>query len=159
MLTDWQKRWPNFRVEEILSPTQQQLFERKGVIPYSFRALDKLQEFRRFVDRPFLVNQGPLNGGLRRRGARSLKEVYDINRETRGAARAWEYSFHLWCAFDISVPGMEPYELWEKARLFGKWGGIGLYNTFVHVDDRDYFGMPAIWDARYSKEKGKEGAE
>jgi hypothetical protein len=146
--------WPNFKVEEVLSPTQLQLFERKGVFPYSFRALDKLQEFRTFVGLPFLIN----HGSLERRGARSMKDVFEINSQTRGRERAWEWSFHLWCAFDISVEGMSPMDLYEKAIDFGKWGGIGIYNTFVHVDDRDWFDMPQRWDARYSLDKDKREA-
>lgn len=146
-MIQWSDRWPDFKPEELLSPTQLKLYEVKGVFPYSFRALDKLQAFRRFVGAPFLVNHEK----LLRRGARSPREVFDINSETRGNDRAWEYSFHLWCAFDISVPGMPTIDLFAKALAFGQWGGVGIYNTFVHCDDRDYFVGPARWDARYPK--------
>lgn len=152
MSDKWADRWPDFKIEEILSPDQLSLFNRKGVFPYSFRALDKLQAFRRFVDKPFLIN----HMGLQRRGSRSMREVFSINSDTRGKDRAWEYSFHLWCAFDISVDGLSPMELFEKAIGFGQWGGVGLYNSFVHCDDRDHFGPVAHWDARYSKNKDAE---
>lgn len=147
-ITIWAERWPDFKVEEILSPQQLKLFRVKNIFPYSFKALDKLQEFRRFVDKPFLIN----HGDLQRRGARSTKEVYEINADTRGAERAWEYSFHLWCAFDIAVDGMTPGQLYSTALAFGKWGGVGIYNWGVHCDDRDSL-IPgtATWDGRYPK--------
>lgn len=142
---EWVERWPDFKPEEILGPDQLKLFESKGVFPYSFRSLDKLQLFRRFVDKPFLINHGELLS----RGARSMTNVWAINSQTRGKDRAWEYSFHLWCAFDISVPGMNAKDLFNEAIEFGQWGGVGLYSNFVHCDDRDHFGLPARWIVKY----------
>lgn len=142
-------RWPAFKIEEILGPDQLDLFKRKGVFPYSFRALDKLQAFRESFGMPFIIN----HGDQMLRGARSMTNVWAINAQTRGKPRAWEYSFHLWCAFDISVNGIAPEQLYKAALNFGQWGGVGLYNTFVHCDDRDYFTFPASWDARYPKPK------
>lgn len=147
--TTFKNRWPDFKIEEILGTDQLDLFKRKGVFPYSFRALDKLQCFREKVGKPFLIN----HGHMMRRGSRSMTEVWDINSQTRGRARAWEYSFHLWCAFDITALGISNEELYRMAVDFGSWGGVGLYNEFVHCDDRDYFELPARWDARYPKVK------
>ena len=154
----WSDRWPDFKIEEVLSPIQLKMVQEKKQFPYPFEALDTLQEFRNFIGMPFLINHGE----LQRRGARSMQEAYDINLATRGKqnpARAWEYSFHLWCAFDISVNGMTSKELFLKALVFGKFGGVGLYDTFVHCDCRvgkilkmgdDYVftGEKETWDAR-----------
>lgn len=148
---DWAKRWPDFKVEEILSPDQLSLLRTKKVFPYSFASMDTLQEFRNFIGKPFLINHGT----LLRRGARSMNEAYDINLTTRGKqnrARAWEYSFHLWCAFDITVEGMSSLELFTLAIQFGKWGAIGLYDSFIHCDNRDSLsGEIVTWDARSYK--------
>ena len=145
---DWKKRWPHFTQEELFSPDQLFLIKTKGVFPYSFRSLDKLHKFREFVEAPLIIN----NSGHKRRGARSMGEVYEINRETRGKLRGWEYSFHLWCAFDVSSTKLSSLELYHKALDFGQWGGIGLYDTFVHLDDRDSLsGSVALWDLRATK--------
>ena len=147
-LSDWSSRWPSFTLAEVLSDDQLKLFKSKGVFPYSFKALDKLQDFRNFIDAPLLIN----HGGSMRRAARSMKDVYEINRETRGKERGWEYSFHLWCAFDLTCPGKPSTELFSLAKDFGLWGGIGLYDTFVHCDDRSIFGdSPTTWDFRTKK--------
>lgn len=144
---EWSKRWPDFKVEEVLSNDQLFLLDTKGVFPYSFRALDKLQAFRSFCDAPLQVNAL----GKRRRGSRSLHEIYEINRETRGKERGWDYSFHAWCAFDVSSTSISVPDLYRLAVSFvhgalGAWGGIGLYKTFIHVDDRDVLnGKQTIW--------------
>ena len=144
----WHERWPHFQPAELLSPTQLTLFETKGVIPYSFRAIDKLEAFRGFLKTTVIVN----HLGLHLRGARSLKEVFDTNTKTRGPSEEWGYSFHLWCAFDVNVPGLTPLEVKEAALRSRLWGGIGLYDTFTHIDDRDHiFGGPALWDYRTKK--------
>lgn len=147
-LDNWAKRWPSFKPEEILSPTQLILFNSKGVFPYSFRAIDKLQTFRDFVAKPLKVN----HLGLNKRGARSLWEVYQTNRESRGNEEGWGWSFHLWCAFDVSCDSMTSKELFALAVDCGLWGGVGLYDTFIHVDDRDSFATkPVTWDLRKQK--------
>lgn len=152
-MINWAERWPDFKIEEILSPMQLKVLEDRKVFCYSFAAIDTLQEFRRFIGKPFLIN----HGDLLRRGSRSMQEAYDINLSTRGKqnpARAWEYSFHLWCAFDITVEGLTNLELFNKAMEFKKWGGIGLYESFVHCDCRDSLtGEIQTWDARPYKKK------
>lgn len=147
---NWDSRFPDFRIEEILSPDQLVLFHTKHVFPYSLKALDKLQAFRKFVGSSLVVNKT----GSFRRGARSMREVYEINRQTRSRERGWEYSFHLWCAFDVSSGSIPSSQLFEMAVDFkdeklGRWGGIGLYDTFVHVDDRDTLsGGATVWSVR-----------
>lgn len=57
-----------------------------------------------------------------------------------GAAKK---SYHMeFCALDISVAGKTNREVFNKLkewRSAGKFkGGLGLYNTFVHIDTRGY---------------------
>lgn len=143
--TEWKRRWPYFQPREIFGDEQYKLFTQKGVIPYSFRALDKLCKFREYLNAPIIVNVGE----QRHRGARSVREVYHVNKKTRPVGQEWGYSFHLWCAFDIIAPPHSPLVLYGLALKSGLWGGVGLYKTFVHVDDRDHFGTePTTWDMR-----------
>lgn len=145
---EWAKRWPHFTPTELLSTEQLWLFEHKGVIPYSFRALDKLETFREFVNTTIIVNKD----GNRLRGARSLREVYHTNKQSRKVGKEWGYSFHLWCAFDINIPGFSPFQVMGLALDSKLWHGVGVYDTFTHIDDRDTFSGTAVtWD--YRKEK------
>lgn len=145
---EWARRWPSFRPEEILSVEQLAQYRQRSVYTFSFRALDKLQAFRDSLGVALHVNAS----GMSRRGARSIKEVIDINKTVRGST-PYAYSFHLWCAFDVSSPQLSPLEIQKKAlafnSTFGKWGGIGLYDTWVHLDDRDTLEPHvALWDYR-----------
>ncbi len=122
-------------------------YKLRGAFPYSFRALDKLEEFRAYVGVPLKVN----SEGKQRRGARSMRELFKINQEIKGGD-GWQYSFHLWCAFDITAEGITNDELYAKAIQFGKWGGVGRYDTFVHCDDRDNLNESVTtWDLRRNK--------
>lgn len=149
---NWVDRWPHFSVEEILSAEQLTLYMTRGVFPYSFRALDKLEQFRVDLGEPLIINGS--HGG--RRGARSIADVIAVNKEVRGVS-PHAYSFHLWCAFDVSSPKLSPREIQQFAlkwkSKYGGWGGIGLYDTWVHLDDRDSIsGAVALWDYRKSRE-------
>lgn len=140
-------RWPDFKPEEILGVDQLNLYLQKGVFAYSFKALDKLQEFRNIVGAPLRINQR----GLFRRGARSTKENYEVQKNSRGSD-GWEYSFHLWCAFDIDSLTVSIPDLYKAAIDSKLWGGIGLYDTWIHVDDRDNLSnKPILWDLRKLK--------
>ncbi len=73
----------------------------------------------------------------------SAYRCYEHNKIIGGAP----YSQHtLGCATDIQVPGMSPKEVHSKC---GDFDGLGLYDTFVHVDSRGY---EATWDNRNGKE-------
>jgi hypothetical protein len=131
---DWKRRFPNFAPSEILSP---------GTLRYphmvDFVFLSRLQEFRDALGLPLLVN----HGGHKHRGVRTPHEQDEIMKVYGGAP----LSMHV-CgkAADISCPTMKPGLLFNEARLFG-FRGIGLYDTFVHVDDRTLFSpVPVIWN-------------
>lgn len=129
-LMEWQ--FKHFKPEELLSPDGlKQLAQ--NIMPLRSEAVQDLEVFRVFINRPILVNHGHL--GLR--GYRSPKENDSIYGDNRP-------SFHIaGCAFDISCPGMDTEELYKWANSFG-WKGIGKYSTFVHVDMRS--GDQARWD-------------
>ena len=135
------KRWPNFTMQEVLSPDGIKLATR-GILPLRFAALDKLQAFRESYGKPLQINYA----GLTLRGFRSIKEEYNLNLELE--RDPFTYSMHCaGIAFDLSSPGISAEELYKAASYFG-WGGLGIYDWGVHVDDRD---TPAKWDMRTVK--------
>lgn len=126
-------RWPNFAPHEVLSPDGMALYER-GIFVLRTSALDFLQMFRNHIDVRLVVN----NSANLHRGWRSPQEnleIYDGDNR---------FSFHTaGVAFDVSSPDLTPLELMRRAKSFG-WVGIGLYATFLHLDQRD--GEHAFWN-------------
>ena len=133
-------RWEHFEAEEVLSPGGLELLYIKGCFPLQFRALDKLSELRERIGKPILIN----HNGHTHRGFRTPKENYEVQ---KGAGNnPWAHSFHMsGCAFDVTVSGMTPEQVGEAAKAQG-WLGIGLYNTWTHIDLRD--GKLTLWDNR-----------
>lgn len=82
-----------------------------------------LQRLRDLIGEPIIIN--------------SACRCEEHNRRVGGA----ENSLHLRCkAADIRAKGLTPSELADKAEELNefKYGGIGRYNTFTHVDVRGY---------------------
>ena len=126
--------WQHFSPREVLSERGLVLMNRRGVVPVRFSAMNMLETFRAAVDKPILINFGAND----KRGWRHPADNKEIYGEDR-------FSFHLaGVAFDITVVGMEPEELAQKAKDFG-WTGVGTYasKNFVHIDLRD--GHSAHW--------------
>jgi len=122
---DW--AWPDFQPEEVLSPHGLSLLRTQSTLLYSPIMLTALQQFRRQLTLPILIN----HAGLTLRGYRSCSE----NLQASGKAQ----SMHLLgIAADCSVKGMFASELAAKARKSGLFSGIGLYKQagFVHLDIR-----------------------
>jgi uncharacterized protein YcbK (DUF882 family) len=129
-------RWPNFEPEEVLSPDGLKLVHNQGVFPLQYQALDKLQSFREHLRKIFIVNTGQ----HKRRGWRSVKENFDLNRHN--------FSFHVaGSAFDVTVEGMTSEDVAKEAKDFG-FTGIGTYNSFTHLDYRALIEKPIVWDLR-----------
>jgi hypothetical protein len=123
-LIDWETRWPHFKPEEVLSPNGLTALNSRKDLLVRPHALDFLESFRNELLKPIWVN----HGGHHRRGYRSCFE----NQIVGGANN----SLHVQgVAFDVTIPGMTPSEVFEKAKAFG-WKGLGLYSTFVHMDLR-----------------------
>lgn len=51
-------------------------------------------------------------------------------------------------AADLSSPELEPEEIMYVARHVKAIGGIGIYDTFCHIDVREYKDRKAYWDER-----------
>lgn len=135
-------RWPNFKPQEVLSPDGLKLLE-KGIFPLRFSALDKLQAFASVLKKPVLVN----HGNATRRGFRSIKDEIELNKELGRPVE--QYSMHCaGIAFDLTVIGLTPEQLFKEALFFG-WVGVGIYDWGCHVDDRD--GNPGNWDERSNR--------
>ena len=116
--------WDDFKPQEILSPDGLARYE-EGQLFFSPVMLDNLQAFRQLIQKPILVN----HAGLKFRGYRSPSE----NRKAGGKPQ----SIHLLgLAADCTVPDMTSGELAERAEKSGIFTGIGVYDTFVHLDCR-----------------------
>lgn len=88
-------------------------------VDYNFRNL--LQDFRDFIGCPFVITG---SGGYRTR---------EYNQTLKNAA---ENSYHLYGrAADGRSPGKTSTWLFNKAEDFGRFAGIGQYDTAIHVDN------------------------
>lgn len=122
---DW--HWPDFVPAEVLSPDGLRMLETQDTLLFSPLMLTCLQQFRHKIQKPILIN----HAGLKLRGFRSCKENATVGKE---------FSMHiLGIAADVTVPGLTPAEVAEKAKASGLFTGIGIYNTFVHLDIRPIF--------------------
>lgn len=84
------------------------------------RLLAGLEKLRAMIGRPIYINSG----------YRCEKH----NSEIGGASK----SYHLkGMAADISVKGMNSQELFSYCETIDEFGGLGLYQTWVHVDTRE----------------------
>lgn len=114
-LTEWKRRWPNFRPSEFacrgsgLVPTAKQFFD----------SLDCLQALRRAHGKPLFINSA----------YRSPK----YNKSIGGASRS---QHPLGRAFDVSIGNLDPFAFEELAISYG-FQGIGRYKTFIHIDTRE----------------------
>lgn len=113
-----------------MSPTQLALFYERGVLAISGAALDKLQRFRNVLGVPLVVN----HGSSRLRGSRSIIEAVNLFEDFCQDPNSW--TFHLYCGFDVSCEDRSAKWLFDRAKDFGEFHGIGLYPTWVHLDDR-----------------------
>jgi len=86
--------------------------------------LDKLQRLRELADKPVIITSGYRNPAYNLKVGGS-----PTSRHLRGEAA------------DIQVAGMSPDQVAELAEQVG-FKGIGVYDTFTHVDVR---GVPARW--------------
>lgn len=137
----WRERFPSFGMEELLSPAGLECYARTGRIPLDFTAIDKLQAFRNHLGNAVKVNYA----GMTHRGFRSHEENAAID----GSARMSPHC--LGKAFDITVDNMTEEQVFAEAIKFG-WRGVGIYDTWVHVDMMDHFKEgPVTWDKRTKK--------
>lgn len=112
-------RWPNFTPKEIACKGSQS-------IVINEQALDTLQKARTLLGAPMRIN--------------SAYRGIEWNHEVGGSKNSRHKNGS---AFDISV-GNHNYEELLEALMESGFTGIGLYNTFIHVDT----GRPRTWDQR-----------
>ena len=70
MVINWEKRWPDFSPQEVLSPQGLNQFVNRGNLLIQPHALDFLQSFRNFLAVPLLINFNH----LKHRGYRNCVE-------------------------------------------------------------------------------------
>lgn len=109
----------NFTAEELSCPCC-------GVYGVTASALDKLQRVRDILGKPLYIN--------------SAFRCKKYNEEIGGAPKSQHL---LGNAFDVRLQGIGRPVLLAAAKLAG-FTGIGLYNTFVHLD----IGPARSWDLR-----------
>ena len=128
-----------FTPDELLSPDGLKLFNR-GIMPLSEAAIHLLEKIREHYNTAFYVN----HGWLKLRGFRSPAENFSIYGKHK-------YTFHYWCAFDVTQDKLTAEEFyWDLRRKKERFhiGGLGLYKSsnFIHIDFRD--GHFATWEGR-----------
>lgn len=126
-MTIWAVRWPSFVPSEICCKGTKTVF-------VEIEAMDKLQKFRELVDYPFIINSAYRTPAYNQKIGGSLGSQHVYGR-----------------AFDVSLRGIKKYKIEDLAKLARITGftGIGLYDTFIHVDNRP--SGPAEWDFRSKK--------
>lgn len=96
--------------------------DRIRIVPGFFRHMNLLEEMRQEVGHALIINSG--------------YRCPEYNTKVGGAQRSW----HLLYATDIRPPiGAEltsRLKLMYRIALAQNWGGIGYYNTFLHLDTR-----------------------
>jgi len=118
-------RWRYFTPEEVLSPDGLEQYAR-GILLISPTLLDHLEALRSKLKHPLRVN----HNGLKFRGYRSPHENYSI-------VGGEKYSYHMQgLAADISCYQVSQEQFLGAIRSLGAFRGIGIYDTFVHVDIR-----------------------
>lgn len=122
IIPDWKSKF--FAPEELMSPDSLALWEQKGLCILDPEALATLEEFRAWLDRPLICNDAV----RKLRGTRSERENQTID----GAATNSVHKYGK--AFDVTCPELTPGELLRAAITFGKWSGLGLYRSWVHLD-------------------------
>lgn len=127
----------HFRMSELFSPetiSKPHLLDRDAALA--------LERTRMAIGRPFLVN----HQSHHLRGVRSIAEQIELLKAIPTAAKD---SMHvLGKAFDVTPVGGSLSEFVELVEKMG-WGGIGLYNSFVHLDFRPSpDGVVIKWDFR-----------
>lgn len=123
-----------FEPEELLSPDGMVLFN-QGHMVMNWEFIRMFVAFRMLMDTPFSVNYA----GLTKRGWRSPKESVKLGGRP----------YHpMGVACDTTAKGMDSLGLAAAAQEFG-FPGVGIYDTFVHIDNRPRVGdRMFMWDNR-----------
>lgn len=104
--------------------------DRSHLVKIDEELIEKLQKLRDMLGKPIIVNSG--------------YRTSEYNKRIGGALKSQHM---LGTAADIRVSKMAPSEVAKYAQQVG-FRGIGIYDTFVHVDTRP---NTARWDLRTRK--------
>lgn len=120
---------PHFTLNEFLSPDGEVVID-----DLFWHHVEKLENLRVATGGPLIVTSG--------------HRSESHNKAVGGAPK----SMHLKFASDLQIGGKSSTsgldDLYELARAEG-FSGIGRYNTFLHIDCREFIGRtPAEWDNR-----------
>jgi hypothetical protein len=137
---DWHKQFPHFKPEEFFSPEGLRLFY-SGIIPCDLGILYELERLRTNLNKEGdrlrgLIPHGEevklyINHGKEDlRGFVTPQEWYIRRKKSPGQ----KFSFHLWCAADVSS-NLQPYEVFKAAKRLN-FGGVIKYDWGVHLDLR-----------------------
>jgi hypothetical protein len=143
--TEWDEHFPHFAPEEYFSPEGLVLFHERNIIPCD---LSIMQEVERFRQR---LNWSRDNGGIvfneeiklyintddqKLRGFVTPREWWEERTKSEGQL----YSYHLWCAVDVSS-NVYVESLFTVAKMLC-FGGIIKYPWGLHLDLRR--GVPYV---------------
>lgn len=145
---NWEEVLPSFLPGELLSP---ELAQKQMYHAIDLDSALKLQRFRDRVHQSMGVGLRVNFGTFRHRGVRTHNDQVQINKLYPGSAET--FSMHC-CgkAWDVSLPegksGEADYEQLYQLAVEFCWHGIGRYNSFLHIDNRDIelTGKVAQWN-------------
>ena len=145
--SEWDFRFPHFAPEEFFSPEGLVIFHQKNIIPCDTALVFGLESLRTHLN-------WEREEGIIKADKEITLVVNSGNRRLRGfvTPREWVYerpktegqlfSFHLFCAADVSSPEVTPRVIFDAAsfpsRVGGGFGfrGIVEYSWGVHLDRR-----------------------
>jgi hypothetical protein len=145
-VTEWDSLFPHFAPEEYFSPQGLHLFFHKNIVPCDPLIVHCLESLRKNLneaqklgviecDKEVTIQVN--HGSKRLRGFVTPNEWYEHREKEPGQL----YSFHLWCAADISSPEVSPEVLFQHAIKkdiygFSVFNCIIQYDWGLHVDVR-----------------------
>lgn len=101
----------------------------------------KLQELRDILNKPIIITSAY-------RSLNYNRKIYNYEKDNKGNYKGDNSQHIKGKAVDIKVSGLTPLEIGAYGQALG-FNGIGIYNTFTHLDTRSY-------KARWGNYKGMD---
>ena len=130
----------NFNIEEFKCRANGEVLINKNFIDH----VDRLQVFREWYNRPMVINSGyrTVNYNKRVGGSPKSKHIEGIATDFKLPQEFYNFDDKRKKVFLENVKN-KWYEICENDNL---GGGVGWYDTFIHLDSRS--GRKAFWDNR-----------